>query len=271
MEQLLVQLLTDTQSSNEAQRTQAEQRLHDLCFDQNYPITLCSLAAHSGIKSSTRQAALLALKNFVLAGWSPALDEFKGQILVNDETKATLRNSLFELATSDSAERKIQNAASYVVSKIAAADYPDDWDGLLPALLLLIPQASDARLHGALKILAELVDDGFSVDQFFSVAQDMINVLHKVAGNEQKTPFLRALAMSVFRGCFDTLEMVLEDHKAAVKSFADGTLNTWMPLFQTILKSDLPILPPSDDHGRGVVALKLQAVKVCTQFVFEAS
>ncbi|KAK4919456.1 hypothetical protein LTR28_013011 [Elasticomyces elasticus] len=65
--------------------------------------------------------------------------------------------------------------------------------------------------------------------------------------------------------------MVMEDHKAAVKGFAEETIGGWVPLFITTLKTKLPPTPSEDDEGveagapeyhRGMVALKLQVVKL---------
>lgn len=198
----------------------------------------------------------------MLAGWSSALDEFKGQILVSDENKERIRNATLELATSENTDRKIQNAASYVVSKIASADFPQDWSGLLPTLLHLIPQATGSRLHGALKVLADLVEDGFSEAQFFQVAQELVGTVHGVAQNGQIEPALRALAVSVFRSSFDTLEMILEDHKAAVKGFAEQAVDAWMPLFADVMSAKLPSQNEHEERYNGLVALKVQVIKV---------
>lgn len=213
---------------------------------------------------ASRQAALLALKTFVLAGWSPSLDEFKGQVLVSDENKERIRAATLELATSADTERKIQNAASYVVSKIASADFPQDWSGLLPTVLHIIPTSSGSRLHGALKVLADLVEDGFSEDQFFSIAQHLVSTVHGVAQNVQVELMLRALAVSVFRSSFDTLEMVLEDHKSAVKQFAEQTISVWMPVLTEVLSSKLPQKGEQPELYKGMIALKVQVVKVIT-------
>ncbi|KAF2157287.1 ARM repeat-containing protein [Myriangium duriaei CBS 260.36] len=272
MEEQLAHLLAETQSSQESPRKNAELQLKQLYHDQSFPLALVSLASHDSIPLNIRQAALLVCKKFVETGWSANLDEFGGQVLINDTNKSTVRQTLLDIALSDTHERKIKSAASLVVSKIATADFPEDWPNLLPDLLALIPQASDARLHGALKVLQDLVEDCLNEEQFFNVAHDLVRTVHDVAVNDARKPTLRALAISAFRSSFDTLEMVMEDHKAAVKGFAEQTLNAWMPFFLDILKSPLPGMPEEDDDGqrdmaaaeyyRGIVALKLQVVKV---------
>jgi hypothetical protein len=271
MEDQLVQLLSATQTAQEGPRKHAEQQLLSYYGHQELPLGLVGIACHDNVPLNIRQAALLYLKNLVLAGWSNSFEEFKGRILVSDENKILIRQQLLALATTDQLDRKLKAASSLVVSKIANSDYPDQWPDLLNNLLLLIPSATDGQLHGALKVLNELVDDCFNEVTFFGVAPQLVKVIYDVAVNEQRRPVLRALACSVFRGCFDILEMVMEDHKLMVKTFADEILKEWIPFFINTLKTRLPE-PPSfqEDEAdstdaeayKGLVALKLQVVKV---------
>ncbi|PVI08592.1 ARM repeat-containing protein [Periconia macrospinosa] len=271
MEDQLVQLLSATQTAQEAPRKQAEEQLQSLYGHHDFPIALVEIARHAHVPINIRQASLLYLKQLVLAGWSDNMDTFKGRLLVSDQEKPKIRQLLLELATTDDLDRKLKAAASLVVSKIASADYPDQWPDLLTILLNLIPNATDGQLHGALKVLGELVDDCFNETQFFSVAKQLIKVVHGVAVNDARKPTLRALACSVFRDCFEILEMVMEDHKAEVKSFADEVLQEWNPFFITTMKTRLPNPPseaeenedtPNAELYRGLVALKLQVVKI---------
>lgn len=266
-----MQLLSATQQTAQEPRKAAESQLLSLYGHPDFSRGLVAIAAHDSVPLDIRQAALLYLKTYVLAAWSPQFDEYKGQVLLQEPEKAHLRNALLELATSDREERKIKAAASYVVSKIANADFPEQWPDLLPRLLQIIPNGTDGQIHGALKVLGELVDDCFNEEQFFTVARDIIKVVFDVAVNDARRPALRALAVAVFRGCFDILEMVMEDHKAMVKSFADETLGAWVPFFVEIMKSRLPPPPSEEEENqesgsaetyRGLVSLKLQVVKV---------
>ena len=113
-------------------------------------------------------------------------------------------------------------------------------------LLNLINEPSDTRTHGVLKILAELVDDGFDEARFFQSAQRMVSALQQVALNESFVTSLRALAVSVFKGCFNMLEIIMEENKAVVKAFAEQTINEWMPFFIATLKAPLPPAPAED-------------------------
>ncbi|KAK0938155.1 hypothetical protein LTR29_010266 [Friedmanniomyces endolithicus] len=271
MEEQLVRLLTATQSAQEGPRKNAELQLQQQYSDPEFPLALAAIGAHGEVPVNVRQAALLYLKTFVQACWSPQFDEFGGQLYYDDRGKSRVRQALLDIALSGRDERKVQSAASLVVSKIATADFPDEWPDLLPTVLSVVGSGSDVQLRGALKVLGELVEDCFNEEQFFRVARELVGVLYAVAVNEKRKPILRALAVSVFRSCFDMLEMVMEDHKAAVKSFAEETLGHWIPFFIAALKSPMPAASPDDVEGhddgafefhRGTVALKLQVVKV---------
>ncbi|KAL4878904.1 armadillo-type protein [Aspergillus karnatakaensis] len=273
MEHELLTLLADTQSSAADTRKASELHLLRLYSNESFPLSLAAIASHDSVPINLRQSALSVLRTFITAAWSPNLDEFKGQILVNDSNKAQIRQVLLDLATTtEIPERKVKSAASYAVSKIASADYPEQWPELLPALLRIINDhnSTPGAVHGALKVLLDLVDTGFNEEQFFNVARDLVTTLFNVATSEARKPILRALAVSVFRSCLDTLEMVLEQHKAAVKQFMDEVLGGWSPFFIETLKAPLPQAPVEQEESkdtevpsqwRGVIALKLQVVK----------
>ena len=271
MEQQILTLLGETQLSAEGPRQHAERQLEQLYTNEAFPISLASIASENSVLLNLRQAALLVLKTFVLKGWSPTLDEFGGQVLINDANKQHLRKQLLEIATSGLNDRKIKGAASFVISKIASADFPDAWPDLLPTLVDLIPRVDNDRLHGVLTVLGDLVDDGFNEDQFFQSARSLVKCLYDVAVDGGRKLTLRALAVSVFRGCYETLEMVAEVHQADVKEFMSEALTAWSPIFIEVLRLPLPPTPSQDDEEsagevfetwRGFIALKIQVVRV---------
>jgi hypothetical protein len=169
------------------------------------------------------------------------------------------------LLTGNGSGKLTAGITSYAVGKIAIHDFPEQWPNLLPTILHIIPSGTDAQLHGALRVLGDLVDETLSEDQFFSMARDIAKSLTEVALNESRKPMLRALAISVFRSCFDLMNMVKDDHSKEVKAFAEELLAQWNPFFVNVLKSRLPeadvstgAQPESWNH---IIALKLQVVK----------
>lgn len=278
MEQEVIQLLQSTQAREDNSRKAAELNLFRLYTNPDLPFALLSISTHGDVAEHIRQAALLTLNRVVVATWSPKFDDdFRGTVVLSDEAKTRVRHQVLAICTGDDGgqigNRKVKNAASLVASKIAGVDFPDSWPDLLPHLLrTLSGNTSDLQVHGALRVLSELVESGFSEQQFFAVARDLVIGLQAVATNLQRKAILRALAISVFRACFDTLEMVMEDHKIAVKVFLDQALQGWMAFFIETLKIPLPQTPTEDEETqeggnpsqwRGLIALKLQVVKVC--------
>lgn len=76
---------------------------------------------------------------------------------------------------------------------------------------------------------------------------------------------LRALAISVFRDCFDMMNMIKEQHGKEVKAFAEELLKEWNPFFLNVLKARLPEADLSSgqqpESWNNVVTLKLQVAK----------
>lgn len=270
MEQQLAQLLADTQSPKLDTRKNAENTLRQLYANELLPLSLATIASQSGFPVTIRQSALLVLRKFVTEAWSPNLDGFMGEVLLSKANKSLVRSTLLELATGNAIdERKIKTTASYVVSTIASADFPEEWPDLLPTLLQLIPTGSDVQLHGALTVLRDLVGS-CSEDQFITVARDIITTVFNVATQDNRKLTLRALAISVFKSCLDPLQIVMEEHRAEAKQFLDQALQPWVPFFLATMKAPLPPAPSEEEEiedsvayeqYRGAVAMKLQIVK----------
>ena len=269
MEQQVLDLLAATLKPDEQTRTAAERQLELLHTSDAFPISLISLASYASVSKELRQAALYYLKTFILRTWSPSLEEFQGVIVLSDTIKHQVRQSLLELATNGTEERILVNAASYAVSKIASVDFPEAWPSLLQTLLQLIPTSSNDQLHAVLVVLGNLVEDGFDEEQFGQSAVELINCLFTIATDQNRKLTSRALAVSIFRACFDTIEMMYQNDQGSIQQFLQEAFDAWSPFFIDVIKAPLPQIPndaepDNSDSGswRGLVALKTQVVKV---------
>ena len=271
MEDQVLAALAATLASDAAVRNDAERHLADLSTNEAFPISLISIASHTSVPKELRQSALLSLKRLVVKTWSPSVEEYDGTSPITDPVKQQVRQSVLSLATSGDGEVQVIRAASDVVSKIASADFPEQWPNLLSTVLQQIRQANAAQLHGTLIVLGNLVEDGFDEEQFSGSAMDLVKALYEVSVDNEKKLTSRALAVSTFRACFDTMELVFQTNKAAVKQFMQTASDAWTPFFLDVLNMPLPNMPNEGqvDAGteivktwRGVVALKTQAVKV---------
>lgn len=269
MEQQVLDLLAATLESAGETRSNAERHLEQLYTNDAFPISLISIASHTSVSLSLRQAALLVLKTFVLRTWAPSIEDFQGVVTITDATKDQVRQSLLAIATGGDQERRVVSAASYVVSKIASVDFPDSWPSLLPTLLQLVPRSHDSQLHGVLLVLGSLVEDGFDEEQFGNSAVELVKCIYDVATDESKKVTSRALAVSIFRACFETMRLMYETDKASIKQFMQEASDAWTPFFVGVLKHPLPQIPSGEQEEnsgptswRGTVALKTQVVKV---------
>ena len=268
MEEQVLNLLASTLDPSVPIRTEAERHLDSLYANDAFPISLLSIASHKSVPLDHRQAALLYLKKLVLKTWSPSLEEYEGPGTLADIVKDQVRQSILAIATDQDEERKVVAASSYVVSKIASADFPEQWPTLLPTLLNLVPQADASQLYGVLIVLSNLVEDGFDEEQFSGSAVELVNCLYNVAVDTQKKLMTRALAVSVFRACFDTMELVYQTNPESVQQFMQQSSDAWTPFFLEVIKIPLPQMPSEEETNgnrsewQGVIALKTQVVKV---------
>lgn len=115
LEEQLLHLLADVQSSALEPRKQAEAHLQALHTNEAFPTSLAAIAAHTSVAIGTRQAALTTLRLFVAKNWSGEDEETEGPaVTISDEVKAVLRSNLLELAIGGESERRIRGAARYV-------------------------------------------------------------------------------------------------------------------------------------------------------------
>ncbi|KAI5866720.1 ARM repeat-containing protein [Durotheca rogersii] len=264
MEDQLVQVLANTQLAAEGPRKQAELDLKHASTNPAYLLSLANIARHASITVDVRQAALSALRLFIEKNWSGESDSGPA-IPIADSIKDQIRPMVLDLALNSEDDKKIKAAASFTAGKIANVDFPEQWPSLLPTLLEIIPSGTDGQLHGALIVLRDLVDESLSDGQFFSMARDIVKVVYDVAINEKRKPALRALAVSVFRGCFDLMDTVKDEHPKEVHGFAEEAMKGWFPFFDQTMKLRLPDRDPQSisqpDSWNGLIALKLQVVK----------
>ncbi|KAK1755603.1 armadillo-type protein [Echria macrotheca] len=269
MDAHLTQLLIDSQNSDDNIRKPAELNLTHAKTNPEYSPALFRIAATASFPAEVRQAALIALKGFIDKNWSPG-NEDGPHIPISEEVKEHLRVGILELAFGPEDEPKVKVAASLVVSKIAVADFPEQWPALLPTVLNILPNGTDTQLHAALRILRDLVEDSLTDRQFFQVARDIIAACFVVATNESRKQSHRAQAVLVFNGCFDLMDIVKDDYKTEVRAFADEVLKGWLPLLEQLVKSPLPPaafasvaadLRDQPQNWNGPVALQIQATK----------
>ena len=274
MEAHTLALLSGTlQGHTETIRT-SEAGLSQLYSNHDLPLALLSIASRIDVEIGERKAALTTLKNYVKATWASPTDSPDDMQQLPEQTKTQVRHQAFSLSTLEGTEghakNSVQALAANVVRAIASVDFPDFWPDLLPTVLQILTEShSDGHILGALRVASELVDDGFTQEQFFGIGQNLISSLHRVAVNETLKLRTRAIAVNVFRSCWDMLETV-KNEPGDVKVLIQESLKQWMPFFQAVISISLPPIPTEVDvtsdsdvyvYWKGIISLKIQVVK----------
>ena len=272
MEANLLALLTASQSSADGPRQAAEQELLKLNDQQLFPEALVNIASNGQVATNNRQAALNLLHLYVKKGWAVEIPDFQGVILPNPDTKHHLRVALLNLIFDDNVDSKVTNGAAIIISKIAQADYPQDWPRLFEDLLGKIPSANNAQTQGILTVLSTLIEcGGVDEEAFKDDFKDIMSALHGIAVSDGQRPQTRAHALRVFGQSFDSIWLIKENDKVLARYMTQQALDLFSPFFLQVLTAPMPTMPTKEqeDKGekeamewRGMVQLKTQVIKV---------
>lgn len=108
MEDQLIQLLSSTQLPDQAPRQQAELDLKRAQSNPAFPQSLANIAAHTSVETNIRQSALSNLRLFIEKNWSVDRFEDDLQVHIGDDVRASLKQTLLDLAVSPEEDRKVK-------------------------------------------------------------------------------------------------------------------------------------------------------------------
>ena len=271
----MLKLLRATQLSAAQPRMAAELQLKQLHGNEQFPNALVSIGAHAEIPVGDRLAALVALKHLVNTSWSPALEDFAGEVLIRTEAKPSIRQTLLRIAfgAQGGDATKVVASTAAVIAVVASSDFPEEWPDLLDSLLGQVPQSSDDQAQAILVVLSELVDGGLDESAFYRYALPIMDALRELAVNGARRLMVRAHAVHVFRCGLDFLENLKDKEESGIRKFAEDICHAWSPFFLDALREALPAFPsPNQEEEpsnpdiavawRGIIALKIQVVMV---------
>ena len=114
MEDQLIALLANTQSSDQTTRQQAEENLRRAASDPAYSVSLANIASHVSVDTSVRQGALSTLRLFIQSNWTGLdrdVNDTSPHIEIPEATKEQLRRLILELSVSEEDNRKVKISA----------------------------------------------------------------------------------------------------------------------------------------------------------------
>ncbi|KAI7871897.1 armadillo-type protein [Spinellus fusiger] len=261
MDQAVYETLLQVADPDRNTRSAAEAQLKELSNTPEYPISLARLTVSREFGVPQRQLAAISLKTYVTTRWSPKDDEAWVGMEPPQETKKAVREIIVTgLADSES---KIRVVCAYVVSKIAHEDFPEDWPHLLDILLSYLKSNSADSVHGAMRVLLEMVKKDISIQQLPQIGPVLIPELYTILTSDTVYSFrTRGRAVNIFRSCVQMLSTLREENPTLANQCVAPVIPQWMQAFGIVLNHHVQNDPlkATEEYG-----LKMEVVKcICT-------
>ncbi|PAA59576.1 hypothetical protein BOX15_Mlig007892g1 [Macrostomum lignano] len=149
-----------------------EQEARLACFAQSdeYGPVLADLLLSDQVAPPVRHLACVVLKQYVAQSWCGVQADSDSSVAVGDVANSTqqqppppvpaaakqiLRDQLLRAIALP--ESRLRSTAALTVALAAQNDWPDDWPGLFDSLIELLSRREGPSVHGALRVLQELV------------------------------------------------------------------------------------------------------------------
>jgi exportin-2 (importin alpha re-exporter) len=227
------------------------------------------VASSDAADASVRQAAAVHFKNLIKKGWDESKEmEDRHGIVISPEDRVTVKSHLVELMCTVPAQ--IQAQVSETISLIAAVDFPEKWQNLIPELVQKFNSPDLSVVNGVL-MTANSIFKRFRYvqrsDELYSVLIYTLNHIQQplltmfiqtgkaieAYGNDaqQLVPrfeSLRLMCRIFFSLNFQDLPEFFEDH-----------MKEWMDEFAKYLQYKNPLLTDEDEETDPSPIDKLQA------------
>ena len=140
----------------------------------------------------------------------------------------------------------IRVAIAYAASRVAHMDWPHQWPSLMDELMSPLQSDDPASVHGAMRVVAELIRDDITDQQLPSFGFVLLPQLFRVFVNEKQCfpTRMRAKTVSILRDFVDSIYMLKDEHPDVVPHFLQPMIATWMDAFRISLA-----LPYSTDSA----------------------
>ena len=192
----IISILQGTLSPDSSIRQSSEEQFNSLSssIEVNLPSLLSSLLLlpPSLCPLHLQQSSALALRLLVKQRWSHYFSEsFIGyppsSLPLPSELKPQIKSNL--LSALAHPDRKVRLASAYTCATICGAEWPDEWQELIPTVKALLERNGNEDVvkdgkHGALALLTDFVGRDMDENQLMNVARELLPCLERVVGDE---------------------------------------------------------------------------------------
>uniref|UniRef100_A0A069DXB6 Exportin-2 n=1 Tax=Panstrongylus megistus TaxID=65343 RepID=A0A069DXB6_9HEMI len=251
--------LNQTLSPDPNVRRPSEKFLVSVEGNKNYPILLLQLINNEAIELTVRVAGAINFKNYVKRNWSV---EEGGQDKIHEEDREKVKALIVDSMLV--APALIQKQLSDAVSIIGKSDFPSKWPGLMQNMVEKFSTGDFHIINGILhtahsifkryryefKAQALWEEIKFVLDTFAKPLTDLLVATHNLTATHANNPeALRIIYSSLLLICKIFYSLNFQD----LPEFFEDNMNTWMPLFHSLLTTDVPCLASDNDNEPGLM------------------
>ncbi|GAA5802690.1 Cse1-domain-containing protein [Helicostylum pulchrum] len=260
------------QTLNPATQKEAVYNLSQVEVQQGFPLLLLKLISDEAVDQTLRMAGAVYFKNFIKRYWVNDYEEAVDKIAQQDRVE--IKNQIVQLMIT--VPDKLQLQISDALTLIAASDFPDKWESLLPELINKL-SATDYRVNNGILGTAHSIfkrwrsafrsDELFSnikyvLDQFCGPYLQLFQITDKLIGeNSNNLQALQVLARSLNLLIKIYYDLNCQD----LPEFCEDNLGTFMSLFEKYLIYQNPLLETDDEEEEG----PLEQIKTGICYILE--
>ena len=206
----------------------------------DYGCLLTEIALTNGIDWSLRQLAAVLLKQYILVHWKSDYEKFQ-EPEVNPVNKKIIRNAVLASLSGNEdligPAKKVKSLMAVVVYSIGRYDWPEEWPELMPVLLSYLSSNNRSAIYSSMKVLVEMTHE-LTESQVPSmvplVMPQMLDILR--SRGDLRT---RSRAVQVYTFMVETIALLKELDKNAVKNLLDPLLPHFLQTFVHLLQEDV--------------------------------
>ncbi|KAG2207684.1 hypothetical protein INT47_011804 [Mucor saturninus] len=260
------------QTLNPATQKEAGYNLSQVEIQQGFPLLLLKLISDDSVDQTLRMAGAIYFKNYIKRHWVQDNEDSVDKIAEQDRVE--IKNQIVQLMIT--VPEILQLQISDALTLIAASDFPEKWESLLPELINKL-SATDYQVNNGILGTAHSIfkrwrsafrsDELFSnikyvLDHFCGPYMQLFQITDKLMEeNRNNLPALQVLARSLTLLIKIYYDLNCQD----LPEFCEDNLPTFMGLFEKYLVYQNPLLVTDDEEEEG----PLEQIKTGICYILE--
>ncbi|XP_014286249.1 exportin-2 [Halyomorpha halys] len=252
--------LMQTLSPDPNVRRPAERFLESIEINKNYPILLLHLINKEEVHFTIRVAGAITFKNYTRRNWPINDDNLENKI--DPEDRIRVKELIVDVMLV--APSSIQKQLSEAVGTIGKCDFPKDWPGLLTNMVEKFGGGDFHVINGILQTAHSIFKRyryEFKSQKLWEEIKFVLDTFAKpltdLAVATQNLTQVHAANPEALRVIYSSLLLISKIFYSLnfqdLPEFFEDNMNVWMPLFHTLLTTDVKCLQTDDDEEAGIL------------------